>query len=202
MLLTLIRHGETEWNRLQKCQGASDVPLNETGEMQSRRLGEAMKGERIDAIFSSGLRRAASTARAIAGHHGLRVGTRSEFREMDQGDFEGVPFSEIREKHSEKLEMWAKNPETFRIPGGESLGEVQMRALRGVENIAADWPDGNVVVVTHNLTIVSMLCRFAGEPVSVKKFRIDATSKTVVSRSGGGYRIAVVNDTSHLDGTV
>ncbi|MCY4047819.1 MAG: histidine phosphatase family protein [Candidatus Dadabacteria bacterium] len=200
MILTLVRHGETEWNRLQKCQGASDIPLNETGKMQSRRLGEALKGERIDAIFSSGLSRAAETARAIAGHHGLDIGVKSEFREMDQGDFEGAQFSEIREKHSKEMEMWAKDPETFRIPGGESLGEVQARALRGVESLAANWPDGNIVVVTHNLTIISMLCLFTGEPLSVKKFRIDATSKTVVSCSGGGYRITAVNDTSHLDG--
>lgn len=199
MLLTLIRHGETEWNRLRKCQGASDMPLNETGRRQARLIAESLAGESIDAVFSSGLARSAETAVAIAGRHGLEVGAMVEFREMDQGDFEGVEFSEIREKHSKELEMWAQNPAGFRVPGGESLGEVQSRAMDGVEKIEKQWPAGNVVVVSHNLTIVSMLCRFTGSSISeFRKFNIDATSKTVVSCEGGGYEVTVVNDTSHL----
>lgn len=201
MQLTLVRHGETEWNRLRKCQGTSDIPLNETGRGQAKKLAESLRNEKIDAVFSSGLKRASETAEEIAGHHRLEVGIDERFREMDQGDFEGVEFSVIRERHSDKLKMWTENPESFRIPGGESLPEVQRRAMRGIAGIQKSWGSSSVVIVSHNLTIVSLLCKFSG--VSVGRFRdftIDASSKTVVMCDAPRYVISLLNDTSHLDG--
>ena len=201
MLLTLVRHGETEWNRLEKCQGSSDIPLNENGISQSKKLGENLKNEKIDAIFSSGLRRAADTAGEIAKHHGIEVNVRDDLREMDQGDFEGVEFAEIREKHSDKLKEWAENPERFRIPGGETFAEVQLRAMNAIKKIQGEWAGGRVVVVSHNLTIVAMLCKFRGIPVSCfREFKISESSKTTVLCEGGKYTVRKLNDTSHLDG--
>lgn len=201
MLLTLVRHGETEWNRLRKCQGISDIPLNENGIFQSKKLGENLKNERIDAIFSSGLRRAAATAREIAKHHNIEVSVNEDLREMDQGDFEGVEFSEIGEKHSDKLKEWTKNPEQFRIPGGETFAEVQSRATDAIAQIRSKWTDSRVVVVSHNLTIVAMLCKFCGVPISrFREFKISESSKTVVLCEGEKYTVSKLNDTSHLDG--
>ncbi|MGI9558590.1 MAG: histidine phosphatase family protein [Thermodesulfobacteriota bacterium] len=200
MLLTLVRHGETEWNRLQRCQGVSDIPLNENGIFQSKLLAESLKNEKIDAVFSSGLKRASSTAEAIAKFHGLEVGVDEDFREMDQGEFEGVEFSEIREKHSDKLKMWVESPASFRIPGGETLSEVQKRAMNGIENMLGKWTDAHIVVVSHNLTIVSMLCEFNSTPISgFRDFKISETSRTVVSCESGKYTVNILNDTSHLD---
>ncbi|WP_462137877.1 histidine phosphatase family protein [Candidatus Mycalebacterium sp.] len=200
MLLTLVRHGETEWNRLQKCQGISDIPLNENGIFQSKKLGENLKNEKIDAIFSSKLRRAIDTAREIAKHHDIEVGVHVDLHEMDQGDFEGVEFSEIREKHSDKLKAWTEKPEQFRIPGGETFTEVQSRAMNAIAQIQEKWTDGNVVVVSHNLTIVAMLCKFCGVPISrFREFKISESSKTVVMCEGGKYTVSKLNDTSHLD---
>ncbi len=200
MELTLVRHGETEWNRLQKCQGISDIPLNENGRSQARKLGESLRDEKIDAIFSSGLKRASETAAEIAGHHRLEVGVNENFREMDQGDFEGVEFSVIREKHRGKLKMWVENPENFRIPGGESLPEVQQRAMRGVAAIVKKWKNSRVVVVSHNLTIISLLCKFSGISMSrFRDFKISEASKTVVICDEPKYTISLLNDTSHLD---
>ncbi|QMU55694.1 MAG: hypothetical protein GKS04_00590 [Candidatus Mycalebacterium zealandia] len=200
MLLTLVRHGETEWNRLQKCQGISDIPLNETGIFQSKKLGKNLKSEKIDAIFSSKLRRASDTAKEIAKHHNIEVDVRADLHEMDQGDFEGVEFSEIREKHSDKLKEWTENPEQFRIPGGETFTKVQSRAMNAIALIQEKWADGNVVVVSHNLTIVAMLCKFCEIPISrFREFKISESSKTVVMCEGGKYTVRKLNDTSHLD---
>lgn len=200
MELTLVRHGETEWNRLRRCQGSSDIPLNETGRAQAQRLAKTMRNEKLDAIFSSGLRRASETAREIAKYHRLEVGVNENFREMDQGDFEGVEFSVIREKHPDKLKMWTENPENFRIPGGESLSEVQRRAMRGITGIRKNPQNSRIVVVSHNLTIISLLCGFSGNSMSrFRDFKISEASRTVVRWDGAKYTISLLNDTSHLD---
>ncbi len=200
MELILVRHGETEWNRLNRCQGSSDIPLNETGRGQARKLAENLKNENFDAIFSSGLKRASETAGEIARHHTLEVGVNEGFREMDQGDFEGVEFSVIREKHADKLKMWTESPENFRMPGGESLTEVQQRAMWAVTGIQEEWKNSRVVVVSHNLTIISLLCKF--NEISMSRFRdfkISEASKTVVICDDPKYTISLLNDTSHLE---
>ncbi len=201
MLLTLIRHGETEWNRLQKCQGASDIPLNRNGILQAKKLAGSLKNNKIEAIFSSGLTRANETAGEIVKYHALEVGVNEDFREMHQGDFEGVEFSEIREKHSDKLSMWREDPENFRIPGGETFGEVQKRAMNGISTIEKKWRGSQVVVVSHNLTIISMLCKFSGTPISrFREFSVNEASKSVIMYENGNYIVRSINDTSHLDG--
>ena len=91
MNLILVRHGETDWNRTGRCQGISDVVLNDNGRKQALELGLCLKGEKISAVYSSDLARAMSTAEEIARHHGLTVEIDSDLREMDQGDFEGLP---------------------------------------------------------------------------------------------------------------
>ncbi len=200
MLLILVRHGETEWNRQQRCQGSSDIPLNENGRSQAKKLAEFLESENIDAIFSSGLKRARETAREIAKHHKLQIRVDENFNEMDQGDFEGVHFSEIREKHSDKLKVWTENPEHFCIPGGESMFEVQQRAMKALMELQKKWQHSRVMVVSHNLTIVTLLCRFKGMPMlRFREFQIDETSRTVVICDDRKYTVSLLNDTSHLD---
>ena len=71
--LLLARHGVTEYNTLHKIQGHSDIDLSEQGRLQVEKLGERLAGEKIDAVYSSDLKRAVDTARAAISSHDLEI---------------------------------------------------------------------------------------------------------------------------------
>ncbi len=98
--ILLVRHGETEWNRLHRFQGRSDIPLNPKGNHQARALGLALKKETITAIYSSPLERAVETASHIAQFHpSVPLMKESGLIEMDLGDFEGQEAHQWKKKH-------------------------------------------------------------------------------------------------------
>ena len=108
---------------------------------------------------------------------------------MDQGDFEGLEFSLIRQKYADVLLEWRTNPETLVIPGGESLTEVQDRAYDSVSKLLERHNSKTVLVVSHNLTIVTLLCKLSER--SLKNFRefiVSETSKTIISFDNGTRR--------------
>ena len=199
MRLILVRHGKTDWNESGRCQGVSDVPLNSTGIEQAEKVAFSLKDERVDRIYSSDLARAKTTAEKIAVYHRIDINLRDDLREMNQGIFEGLDFSHIREKYSDILEHWRENPETLQLPGGEALSGVQQRALEAVADIRCRSGSQNIVIVTHNLVIGSLLCRFAGS--SLRQFRdymVDEASKSVVKIYDNRFVIISVNDIGHL----
>lgn len=199
MRLTLVRHGKTDWNETGRCQGISDVPLNSSGIEQAEKLAFSLRDERIDHIYSSNLVRAKVTAEKIAGYHSVDVDLRDDLREMDQGVLEGLYFSYIQEKYSHVLEHWRNDPETLQLPGGESLIGVQQRALDAIADIRRRFGSQNIVVVSHNMVIGTLLCSFTGS--SLKKLRdyiVDEASKTVIEIYDDRFVIISLNDVDHL----
>jgi broad specificity phosphatase PhoE len=199
MNLILIRHGETDWNRIGRCQGVADIVLNENGKKQARELAHSLRDHNIKAIYSSDLKRAHETAQHIAEHHNITVQLEPGLQEMNQGDLEGLSFPDIRDKYAEVLKQWRESPETLRLPSGESLVEVQNRAWKVFEKVNQNHIGETVVVVSHNLTIITLLCKITG--VGLKGFRdfhIEATSKNIIISEDGSLRIDVINDVSHL----
>jgi broad specificity phosphatase PhoE len=199
MNLILVRHGETEWNRVGICQGFADIELNENGRKQIKELAKSLKDEAISAIYSSDLKRALDTARAIAEYHNLPVKIEPDLREMNQGDFEGLTFVEIRERYGHILRKWKENAENLRLPGGESLKEVQQRAWRAIERIYNMHKEETVVAVSHNFTIITLLCKFMGLGLNeFLRFRLQAASKNIVFFKNGYFEIGCLNDVTHL----
>lgn len=199
MKLILVRHGETDWNRMEKCQGISDIPLNSNGIKQAQDLAYSLRSEDLSAIYSSDLSRALKTANEIAKYHDIDTVVDERFREMDQGDFEGLEFGLIREKYSDVLRKWREEPDTLQIPGGETLTNVQKRAWDAFNNLLGTYRGKSVLVVSHNLTIVTMLCKFSGKSLlSFREFSVSETSKSVINCNNDIYVIEVLNDTSHL----
>src|SRR5512133_1433936 len=97
--LLLVRHGETNWNRERRFQGHADPPLNDAGREQARELAETLAGEGIDAIYTSDLQRARETAEILAARFGSEVVALRELREIDVGDWQGLTWPEIEERH-------------------------------------------------------------------------------------------------------
>lgn len=199
MKLYLIRHGETDWNKLEKCQGVSDIPLNSNGIRQAENLAYSLRDEKFSAIYSSDLTRAITTANEVAKYHPAEVKIDERFREMDQGEFEGLEFKNLREKYGEILKKWTEEPETLRIPGGETLSEVQERAWKGIANLISLHNNESVLLVSHNMTIITLLCKFSKKSLlSFREFSVKESSKSVISCKNDIFEIELFNDTSHL----
>jgi len=200
MNLILIRHGETEWNKLKLCQGISDINLSEFGKIQASHLAESLKDSPIDFIYSSNLKRAYETASVVAKNHNINVEIEDAFREMDQGDLEGLPFERIRDTHSELLQSWRADPANFRIPNGETLQEVQDRAYNALKNIYFNHSGKTVLIVSHNFTIITLLCKFQGKSLKdFYKYKIKETSKHIIKFKNNNYVLELFNDTKHLN---
>ena len=163
--LCLVRHGQTDWNLEGRYQGQSDVPLNQKGLEQARSLAERLKGETFYAIFSSDLTRARQTAEPIANLLGLPIQLEPGLREINQGQWEGVLVEDIKARYAEIWSKRTEDPANVRPPGGETVREVATRVYAALDNIARRFPNGQVLIVSHGLSIATAICRDKGIPV-------------------------------------
>ena len=202
MLLFLIRHGETDWVIEGRAQGHTDIPLNGKGRWQAERLAVALKGEPLDAVYSSPLSRALETAKSIARYHHLEVAEEPHLQELDQGDLEGLTREDMKELYPQVLDQWAANPAPLKMPGGESLEELQERAWEAIMRIFDSHPKGQVAAVTHSLALLSVICKALGVPLSnVRRLRQSIAGISVLEVDLGGCALLRFNDTSHLKET-
>lgn len=157
----LARHGETAWNVGEIFRGRIDVELNETGQKQAELLAEYLSHRQLQAIYSSPLKRALKTAETIAGYHKLDVEIAPGLVDFDYGDWQGLPHQEVKDKYRELYQEWASRPERVKIPSGESLADVRVRALE-VVNMAVAGHQGTVVLVSHRVVNKVLICALLG----------------------------------------
>ena len=196
----LVRHGETEWNRLRRVQGGnSNIPLNEKGEQQAECLVFRLKSEEIQAIYSSPLRRSLNTAQAVARHHQLEVNLEPDLAEVNLGDLEGMLLDDLGKSFSEFLIANNQGELLPRVPGGESLTEVQQRAWSAIQRLVSQYPEGIVVVVSHYYTILTIICSALNLPLSqISRLRVSPGSISTLIFGGQAPRLVLFNDTCHL----
>lgn len=146
--LSLVRHGQTDWNLARRIQGSTDVPLNSTGRAQADATGRALATGDWDAIFTSPLSRASETASIIATHVSLGAPTPLDgMAERRYGEAEGLTGPEI-------LARW---PEGTPVPGRESREAVVERALPTLVELAERHDGESLIVVSHGGVIGSLV---------------------------------------------
>ena len=166
MEILLLRHGETDWNLQGRCQGASDLDLNSSGMSQAEELGRILRQEPLTAIYSSPLKRAFRTAEIIGRHHSdLPILIDGDFRELDHGLLEGLTFDEIKSQYPAFIGRWREAAAESKVPGGESLAEVDLRSWNALQRVAERHAADTALVVTHNFPILAMLCRITATPL-------------------------------------
>ncbi|UVH58558.1 histidine phosphatase family protein [Variovorax paradoxus] len=159
--LILIRHGETAWNRELRFQGHADVPLNDIGHEQARRLGLRLAGETVvQHIISSDLMRAQQTAAPAASQLSLPVVTSAGLREQFFGVVEGMRSDEIQSLHPRAWEEWLEFREDHAMPEGETAREFHTRIIAALGSIAAAHKGQHLIVVTHG-GVLDMVWRTA-----------------------------------------
>jgi broad specificity phosphatase PhoE len=199
--ILLIRHGETDWNRIRRFQGRSDLPLNRRGKEQARALALRLKGEAITAIHSSPLARAIETARIVKTFHpSIHLEEEEGLVEMDLGDFEGMEAPAWAEKYPEFLKAWREDPSSVRMPGGETFGEVQARALNTLERIVRSYPRGSTLLISsHNFVNRAILCHAMKVPLAdLRKLKQDTAALNILYIEGDELRAETVNESAHL----
>ncbi|MGJ7582574.1 histidine phosphatase family protein [Variovorax sp. RHLX14] len=158
--IILVRHGETAWNRELRFQGHVDIPLNDAGHEQARRVGLRLAGEAVDHAFSSDLMRAQQTAAPAAQQLGLKVVTQAGLREQHFGVVEGLRAEDIRQLHPRAWEDWLEFREDHAMPEGESARQFHARVIGALGAIAAAHAGKNLLVVTHG-GVLDMVWRTA-----------------------------------------
>jgi broad specificity phosphatase PhoE len=197
--LILVRHGQTEWNRNWRVQGHTDISLDEVGRAQAERVARRLAGEPVTAVYASDLTRAEETAQRIADKRGLRVETSPLFREANYGLWEGMTVTEIEAGYPEAYRLWRKDSLRNRAPEGETLEELQQRALAGVAEILIAHGGESVVIVAHGGSIRSLICGLLGWPLAVhRQLRLDNASISRIDYGPYGPALTQFNDTCHL----
>jgi phosphoserine phosphatase len=197
----LVRHGETEYNRTGRFQGRNDQPLNERGRRQAQALAEALQEEKFTAIYTSPLPRALETAGFIrAFHPTVPLFEEPNFMEMDLGEFEGLEGRQWMEQHQDFVKAWSQNPASVRMPGGETLQEVQNRAVKALMGITALYDPGSTLLIcSHNFVLLTLLCHALEIPLDrFREVKKGTASYSVLSLIGGRFHPEVINERSHL----
>jgi probable phosphoglycerate mutase len=197
--LLLVRHGHTDAAGKRLTGWQPGVHLNDRGRADADRLVERLDGVRVEAIYSSPLERCRETAAPLAKARRLSVHSRRRLIDTGYGEWTGRSIAQVR-----KTKLWRtveRVPSAMRFPGGESLLEVQARAVDEVNRIGQDHRKGIVVVVSHADPIRLVIAHVAGAHTDhLHRLVVDPGSITVVALGDGVPRLLRVNDTGDLAG--
>ena len=199
----LIRHGETQWNREGRCQGATDIPLTDKGYQQAQAIADAFTGISLSLILSSPLQRSRETAAILAASQNLPVETCPELQEWNQGTLEGLTGPELLSHHQTYFQRWFSDPAGAAPPQGEPLQVVQARAWPVIDRLQERSLQGPVAVVSHTMTIATILCAALNLDLRhIHRLKLDIASKTTITFTPFGlfsaWVLTALNDRHHL----
>ena len=200
----LVRHAQTIWNRENRIQGHSDVPLSPLGHEQAERLGRRFATHHLHGIFTSGLLRSRQTAERIAAGngHGTQPVVESGLAEMHLGAWEGLTPDEVDARFEQAYQRWRQTPSSVTIPGAEPLAAFQERVRLALQAILNGVGDGEYVIVSHGGVIAALLANLfsADYDLILRRMRLDNAGVTALEFGTGLPHVLWINSTTHLDG--
>ncbi len=197
--LLLVRHGITEFNSTRRFNGYSDIEMNAVGYRQVERLRDRLANEKIDAVYSSDLKRALVTAEVISSNHKVDIVTCPELREINYGDVEGLTFGEISRLYPEVAELITNFSSQLKFPGGESFKGFVERTSKFVDRLEKHAQSETILIVSHSGPLKVLVCHLLGIDQSYwRQIRIDNASLSIVETYPQRAIISLLNDTAHL----
>lgn len=193
----LVRHAEFDMIGKTLCGRTGRISLNERGRMQAERLAVSLARFPLQAIACSPLDRARETAQPLARLTGLEIRISPGLNEIAYGDWTGLSFAELK-----NLPDWSDFNacrSCNRAPGGESLIEVQARAVAEINGMAAEFPEGNIAVISHGDVIRAAIAHYMGVPLDLlTRFEISPASVSILTVHGRGPLLRGLNLTGEL----
>jgi probable phosphoglycerate mutase len=156
----MVRHGETAWNAEGRVQGQLDIPLSETGHAQARALAQVLAGEQFDVVYSSDLVRVQETAAPTVALLGKRIFLSEKLRERHYGIFQGMTYTEARERMPEDFVRFKNKDPDYDFQTGESLHTFSARVMQFIQELLEKEKGRNVLVFTHG-GVLEVLYRHA-----------------------------------------
>lgn len=194
LFLYVIRHGKTVWNKSGRLQGQLDIELSDEGRAEAARLAGALAGVAFDAAYSSDLARCVETAEIILRARGVPLYRTAALREEDYGEWAGKTYAEIARVWPGQCEERERDRVGSRPQGGESLGELQQRVMAKMDEIAATYRRGNVLVVTHGGPAFVFFSKvMAPEGKLGGNFTVRNCSINIVARTPFGWKLQTLN---------
>ena len=164
--LFAVRHGETEWNLIEKQQGHLNSPLTDEGIRQAHYLADELTNRNIDVLYSSDLGRALQTAEIIAAKLSLDVHTDPRLRERHLGSMQGLTRKQFAEKFPDEAEKFNTHDPDYILPGGESTRQQHHRCIECAEDIAKRQIGKRILVVTHGGVLKSFFYKATNTPLT------------------------------------
>ncbi len=190
-MVVLVRHGETEWSRVGRHTGRSDIPLDAEGVAQARWLHHLLSDWRFACVLVSPLRRARKTCE-IAGW-AAQAETDPDVQEWDYGAYEGRTAEEIQEERP-GWTIWRDG-----VVGGETIDDVSRRANSVVARVRA--VSGDVAIFAHGHFLRILAARWCGLPaLAAEHLAFSAGAVSMVGWDRGSPIVWRWNDTAHLPG--
>jgi probable phosphoglycerate mutase len=219
--IILIRHGETEWNHLRRIQGQLDIPLNAIGMRQAQavawrlapppadrpaqRLAEpptpASAKLRIDAVYTSDLKRASDTAAPIAAAHGLVAQPDPRLRERHYGGFQGSYYDQLQHTVPDVYRRMLSRDLSFDLDGGETIPMLYRRVSEALLDLASRHRDATIVVVTHGGVLDCCYRLATGLDLDAPRaFGLFNAGLNRIALDERGFRLVSWGDVEHLAG--
>jgi probable phosphomutase (TIGR03848 family) len=197
--IVLVRHGENDWVKKNRLAGwIPGVHLNENGRRQAADAAERLAALPIKVVYSSPLTRCRETADYIAAAHQLEIIELEEVGEVRYGAWEGRKIKKLAKKPLWRIVQFF--PSRLRFPDGESLHEVQFRAVQAIEQLCLRHENDFVVVVSHADVIKLVLAHYLGVHLDLfQRIMVAPASVSVLSLPPNGtIQVVRVNDTGPL----
>lgn len=200
----LIRHGYSKSNENGRFTGQTDVPLAELGFTQAEQTARYLATHyNIDFIYSSPLQRAYHTALPISKYLNLPIQIEDDLKEINGGEWEKKTPEEILRLYKDEYTLWLNDIGMARCTGGETMQEVQIRAIQALENIAKRHDGKVVAVITHAGVIRALQCLWQNLPLSEMKTIawVDNTSISTAIYENGRFSLREIGSILHLTKT-
>ncbi|HWQ30540.1 MAG TPA: alpha-ribazole phosphatase [Negativicutes bacterium] len=195
--LYLIRHGETELNSAGVFYGWTDCGISEKGVMQAEDLADILQEVSFDAVISSTLLRAVITAAIVSGCPADQIRQDERLRELNFGEWEGLHYKEISEKHKPEWDRWNSDWKNASPPKGETFMEFYERIRSCVEDILNEYKGKRVLAVSHHGTmrVIPMVLlgldaeaywSFTAEQGRYSHYEIDGSGHCIIRKINSG----------------
>ncbi|MRI04104.1 histidine phosphatase family protein [Lactobacillus reuteri] len=202
----LIRHGKTQWNLESRYQGANgDSPLLKDSYREIELLASSLQRIPFEHAYTSPLKRARVTAQALLNHLNPEIPLTidSRLKEFNLGKMEGMRFEDVATKWPEVLKNFRHHPDKYdeSLVEGESFLEVIARFRAAIEEYCRQYPNGNILVISHGAALNAAINALIGTPLAHLKDRggLSNTSTTILTTNDGRhFELEKWNDTSYL----
>lgn len=202
----LIRHGKTQWNLESRYQGANgDSPLLKDSYREIELLASSLQRIPFEHAYTSPLKRARVTAQALLNHLNPEIPLTidSRLKEFNLGKMEGMHFEDVAAKWPEVLKKFRHHPDKYdeSLVEGESFLEVIARFRAAIEEYCRQYPNGNILVISHGAALNAAINALIGTPLAHLKDRggLSNTSTTILTTNDGRhFELEKWNDTSYL----